>query len=193
MADIPSPSNDGWKNPIVLAVIWLAAIGALFSSSTIRDAIFSGFRSTKTDNFSDVIVINQNGETRNTAFHAKERADINSIIQSPTNSRTFFAGTASGLFVSNDSGNNWFPIGLPESIGKDAVIYNLSTNPQNPFEISMVIVKDNQATIYKTTDNFFSIQKAFEINSDQLKALAVDRSFSTAISTGGLNIIGTRK
>lgn len=192
-----SGGGDGLKNIIVILTIWGVLVFILFGNSTIRNYIFDIFPFFKTTPKADIskssVFIYNGNNFASANFYGGEKTGIFDIAQSSVNSNIFYAATDSGIFMSNDGAQNWYRLNLPKEF-ESMQISRIFINYLRPYEISFLVFQKDRAILYITRDNFFSVDKLFEINRDTIKGFANDKTANIVKPAFNGNIlIGTGK
>jgi len=99
-------------------------------------------------------------------IHFNKPIDIFDIKVSPDNPELIFAGSSYGLFVSRDSGLNWYSFSdLEQNINSNATVYKILFSDGQSYVSAF---QNNKGAIYKSQDKFFSLEKIFEIEDEAI-------------------------
>lgn len=180
-------------NIIVLAVIWIAFMVAILSNQKVRDFVFALFGYKRPVVFENIVLISMpEGDFFKVKFHFDKKPEVYDLAVSPFSSGMFFAATDFGLFISSDSGRNWYHLDLPEEIGNRTPVYRVFFNLKEPSQMSILVFKNGAGIIYTTSDNFYSLNKIFELSPDVAKEIVGNRDISVILPAGfGQYLIGT--
>lgn len=120
MAEKPKegpPKGDGFKSAVVLAVVLMAFASFIIANPAVENFLSSAF-SRKAPVYQDIVVVSPSDNVFNNAkFYYDKKPKINDIAESGADSKTFFAATDYGIFISYDSGLDWYHIDFPATIG----------------------------------------------------------------------------
>ncbi|MEK7555276.1 MAG: hypothetical protein AAB516_00415 [Patescibacteria group bacterium] len=145
--------------------------------------------------YKEIISISKDKENfQNVAFHSENQADIFDIKASVASSDLFFAGSDNGLFVSRNGGLDWYVFSDLEKEIDSSEIYKILTGAEQNNEIFISAFKNNKGVVYKTTDDFFSLEKIFEINDEAVYDFAISGdSLYFGLSDGRILIYSINK
>ncbi|MFA5098597.1 MAG: hypothetical protein WC461_00015 [Candidatus Paceibacterota bacterium] len=111
--------------------------------------------------------IDENGEFKNSQMHFDDPVGISQIEVSPTDSSLFFAVSNSGLFASKDSGLNWYSFSdVEHKLNSGVAVYKILFNPENKKESFVSVFSNGVGTVYKSENNFLSLEKLIDFNSE---------------------------
>lgn len=196
--DKTTEGGDGLKKILVIIIIWGGLMILLFSNSSSRGFLTKIFPFLKTAQKTEIsqtsIFIYNGNNVAPTNFYGGEKTSIFDVAQSRNNPSIFYAATDSGIFVSTDNAQNWHRITLPEELA-DKTISRIFINYSRPYdEISLLVFERKNVILYITRDNFFSVEKSFEISQPTIEGFAKDKS-ATIIKPmfNGNIMIGTAK
>jgi len=171
---------------IALIVVWGGLFYLIFFTPLISGTSGNHFLASALSSFSRVsdtqqkeviAIFNKEGNYKKTNLHFNKSVDILDIEASPIDSSLIFAGSNQGLFVSKDSGLNWYNFSdVEHKINSDAKVYKIAFNPNKTTEEFISVFYGNKGTIYKSRDNFFSLEKIFEINNEAVYDFDIDGS-----------------
>ncbi|HDH31364.1 MAG TPA: hypothetical protein ENH26_01160 [Candidatus Wolfebacteria bacterium] len=124
------------------------------------------------DNYQEgIITISEDKENfQSAAFYFNKPVDIFDIKVSAIDSNLLFAGSDKGLFISRNNGSDWYAFSDLEKKIYSAKVYKILTgvNSDEKGEIFVSVFKNGKGMIYRTFDNFFSLEKIFEINNEAI-------------------------
>lgn len=101
---------------------------------------------------------------KTTVFNAPAAVKIFDLKGSLNDSRVFYAGTDRGLFISGDSGVNWYEQADSEkNINSSQTVYKIEPNRFNPAQIFISVFGGGRGRVYETRDNFSSLEPIFDI------------------------------
>lgn len=121
---------------------------------------------------SQVIFLNNaSGEIEPVFWHSSLKPDIFEIQSSPFNDVILYAAASHGLFVSRDSGKNWYPWSDLEKKIENAAIYKITFDKNASGRAFVAAFKNNRGYVYETRDNFFSLNPVFDSSSEAVYGL----------------------
>lgn len=127
----------------------------------------------------------KNFETAKINFNGE--VDVSDVENFPDDSRTFFAVSNRGPFVSRDNGFNWNVFSdSKKKINSGVVVRGVSfaSSTKHGF---LSVSDDGKGIIYKSSDDFHSLEKIFEIEDEEVFGLsAAGRDVYLGISDGRL-------
>ncbi|MEE8131546.1 MAG: hypothetical protein V3T98_00645, partial [Candidatus Paceibacterota bacterium] len=185
---------------IVIILIWGGLAYALFNllpnfnspGSSLASA-FSAFNSSAKNHYQEgIISVSEDKENfQAAAFHSKNPVDIFDIKVSATNPNLIFAGSDKGLFISRNGGMDWYNFSDLEGEIDSAKVYKILTSRS---EIFISTFKNGKGTIYRTLDDFFSLEKIFEISDEAVYDFAFSgNSLYLGLSDGRILIYSINK
>lgn len=133
------------------------------------------------------LAVSENGKKfQSSVIHFNKKINISDVVVSPDDPDLMYAASNRGLFVSRDGGKNWYSISdLERKIDTKTNVYKIFINP--PQEIFISVFKDGKGIVYRTLDNFFSLDNVFEIDKEGIYDLAVrENNLYMALSDGRL-------
>jgi len=115
------------------------------------------------------------GDTfKDAAVHASGVPNISGIVNRGI---FYYAATNSGLLISKDKGVNWYSFtDLEKKIDSGTVVYGFTFQPGSS-AIFISALKNNHGYVYKTTDNFFSVDSVWDEPQVAVRAMAADNGF----------------
>lgn len=127
-------------------------------------------------------------------FHFEKSVDIFNIEASIIDHNLIFAGSNKGLFVSRNGGLDWYVFSDLEKEIDSSEVYKILTGAEQNNEIFISAFKNNKGAVYKTTDDFFSLEKIFEINDEAVYDFVVSGdSLYFGLSDGRILIYSINK
>ena len=179
---------------IVLILIWGSLLYSLLYLLPTADYVKGNFLastlSTIDDTFNKqtgiVNIVDGDGDLEGAVFHSGKDLDVYDIKMIPGKPEKIFAGTNHGLFVSRDKGSNWYQFSDAEHlIGPDAKVYKILFDSEGSGFVS--VYGKGRGFIYESSDNFFSLDKIFEVENEAVYDLAADeRNLYLGLSDGRL-------
>lgn len=195
---------------IIVILIWGSLLSFLFNSplapkftgTKLFSSAISGFSSDantqkKEVGQKEIIGIfddNNKADFQKANIHFNKSIDVFDIKISSNNPQLIFAGSNHGLFVSRDAGLNWYNFSdLESSINSNTVVYKiLFESKTNQAYIS--VFQNNKGTVYKSKDNFFSLEKIFEIQDEAVYNFDVNGdNLYLGLSNGRLLLYSLKK
>lgn len=180
--------------PVVLALIWGSLLYSLLYLLPTADYVKGNFLasalSTIDDTFNKqagiVNIFDGDGNLEGAVFHSGKDLDVYDIKMIPGKPEKIFTGTNHGLFVSRDKGSNWYQFSDAEHlIGPDAKVYKILFDSKGSGFVS--IYGKGRGFIYESSDNFFSLDKIFEVENEAVYDLAADeKNLYLGLSDGRL-------
>lgn len=167
--------------PLVVALIWGSLFYSLLyllpTSDYVRDNFLASALSVIDDTFNKqagvINVFNDKGNLENTVFHIGKDIDVYDIEAAAGSADRIFAGTNQGLFVSRDKGINWYQFSDAEHlIGSDAKVYKILFDEKGKGFVS--VYWKGRGFVYESSDNFFSLDKIFEVEAETAYDFASD-------------------
>lgn len=197
--------NGGGGSLIVILFIWGSVIyflvggfggtasqanvnasGGDFLASIINSFSGNGNEAAKTAEWT--IGVSEDAKNFETAtIHFNGEIDVSEVKNPPNDPRTFFVVSDRGLFISRDNGREWNVFSdSKKKIGSGAIIRGISfvSSPER----GLLSVSDGgKGIVYKSSDNFRSLEKIFEIEGEEVFGLsAARRDVYFGISDGRL-------
>lgn len=127
-------------------------------------------------------------------FYFEKSADIFNIEASTVDHNLLFAGSDMGLFVSRNNGLDWYAFSDLEKVIDSAEVYKILTSAERKNKIFVSAFKNGKGAVYKTVDDFFSLEKIFEINDEAVYDFAISGdSLYFGLSDGRILIYSVSK
>ncbi len=130
-------------------------------------------------------------------IHFNKKIDILDIKISPENPELVFAGSNHGLFVSRDAGLNWYNFSdVEHKIDSNSIVYKILFNnsKDGPTYGFISLFKNGKGVVYKSQDNFFSLEKILEIDNEAVYDFNTDGSnLYLGLSDGRLLVHSLKK
>ena len=187
---------------VAIILIWGGLLYFLFNTPLLSEFTGSNFLGSSLLNFNsglneqkEVIGIFYDDNKENfqkAKIHFNKSIDIFDIKVSPDNPELIFAGSNHGLFISRDGGLNWYNFSdLEQNITSNATVYKiLFANGQSYISI----FQNNKGIVYKSQDNFFSLEKIYEIEDEAVYDIAVNgNNLYFGLSNGRLLLYSLEK
>ena len=155
---------------VAIILIWGGAL-YLFSGTLLRQSGRlggDGFLASTLANFEEVFntkkdiigVFGADGDYEKSTVYFDKSVNIRGINVAPGNSNLVFAPSDDGLLVSNDGGSDWRIFSDAEhKINSGADVYKIVFAPDG--NAYMSIFKNNQGILYRSRDNFLTVEKLF--------------------------------
>jgi len=155
-------------------------IATSFSGSNFLSSVMTGLNANSQSQEKVMGISDSRGNFQKTEIHFNQSVDIFDIeISENTASGAplIFAGSNRGLFISRDNGLNWYNFSdVEHKINSDSQIYKILFNLNKPSEGFISVFYQGKGAIYKSQDNFFSLEKIFEINGEAVYDFDTDGS-----------------
>jgi len=159
-------------------------IDLLGSTVNVFDNVKNGLIVSAKNIKTSIVVSGDNGSTFQKAnIYPLVNGQLLDVFFSNQDKNLIFAGTDKGLLVSSDAGLNWHPFGdLDKKIDSKTTIYKVSQNFISTFD-------NGTGYIYKTTNNFFNVEKVLDFDSEATYDFEViGNNLYLAMSNGRLMI-----
>ena len=102
------------------------------------------------------------GENEPAFWHSSLKPDIFEIQNSPFDSSVLYAAASRGIFISRDSGKNWYDWSDLEKKIDGAAVYKIVFDKNAGGRAFVAALKNNRGYVYETKDNFFSLNLIFD-------------------------------
>lgn len=122
-----------------------------------------------------IFLSNARGENEPAFWNSSLKPDIFEIQSSPLNSNVLYAATGRGLFISRDSGKNWYSWSDLEKKIDGAAVYKIVFDKNVNGRAFIAAFKNNRGYVYETKDNFFSLNPVFDSVSEVVYSLELAR------------------
>ncbi len=125
-------------------------------------------------------------------IHFNKSIDVFDIKVSSDNPELIFAGSNHGLFVSRDSGLNWYNFSdLEQNINSNTTVYKILFVDGQSY---ISVFQNNKGIVYKSQDNFFSLEKIFELEDEAVYDFDINGSnLYLGLSNGRLLLYSLEK
>ncbi len=161
---------------LVVLLIWGGLLYILFyntsftlnflGNSSLASSL-SSFRKALNSQKEIIGIFNKDGDFENATIHFNKKIDILDIKISPQDPKLIFAGSNQGMFVSRDGGLNWYSfLDVEHKIDSYTRIYKILFDSSEMAFISTF--QNNKGIVYKTQNNFFSLEKIFELDGEAI-------------------------
>ncbi len=183
---------------IVVILIWGGLIFFLFNTPLLSELSGGDFFGSGLLSFNGVLseqkgIIDVLGGSQGATVHFSKKIDIWDIEVSPEDSNLIFAASNSGLFISRDAGLNWYNFSdVEHKINSNGAIYKILFNnlKGNSSEKFLSVFRNDKGIIYESRDNFFSLEKIFEIDKEAIYDFETDgNDLYLGLSDGRLLIL----
>lgn len=161
---------------IAIILVWGGLLYTLFYISPISANFSSGFLASAFSNFGNVLnseqkeiigIFDGRGNFQKASIHFDKSINIFDIKVSPDDPQLIFAGSDRGLFISRDGGLNWYGFSdVEHKIDSDTEVYKILFGPKSLNQAFISTFRNNKGIVYKSRNNFFSLEKIFEINGE---------------------------
>jgi len=112
-------------------------------------------------------IVDAQGNFQTAKIHSNSAVDIFDNEISQDNPQLIFAGSNRGLFISKDGGLNWYAFSdLEHKIIPDTQVYKIIFNKYKKTEGFISVFSGNKGIIYKSEDNFFSLDKLIDFDNE---------------------------
>ncbi len=112
-------------------------------------------------------IVDNQGNFQISKVHSNSTVSILDIEIFPNNPELIFAGSNRGLFISKDNGLNWYDFSdIEHKITSDTQVYKILFNPAKKTEGFVSVFSGNKGAIYRSQDNFFSLDKLIDFTSE---------------------------
>ena len=109
-----------------------------------------------------IFLSNAIGENEPAFWHSSLKPDIFEIQNSPFDSSVLYAAASRGIFISRDSGKNWYDWSDLEKKIDGAAVYKIVFDKNAGGRAFVAALKNNRGYVYETKDNFFSLNLIFD-------------------------------
>ncbi len=137
------------------------------SFSTATASAFSGVFSGNGGSDEPFGFIDEKGNFQKSQMHFDKAVGVSQIEFSSSDSSLMFAVSNSGLFASKDAGLNWYSFSdIEHKLNSDTAVYKILFNPENKNQSFISVFSNGKGTVYKSDNNFFSVEKLIEFDSE---------------------------
>lgn len=162
---------------VAVILLWGVAL-YLFSGTLMRqggDLTRNSFLASKIASFEEVFntkkdiigVFGADGDYEKSTVYFNKSVNVRGINAAPGNPNLIFASSDDGLLVSNDGGSSWRIFSdVEQKINSGTDIYKIIFDFQGNAYVS--IFKNNQGILYRSRDNFLTVEKLFGIDGEAI-------------------------
>ncbi|TRZ64474.1 MAG: hypothetical protein D4Q79_01490 [Spirochaetia bacterium] len=139
--------------------------------------------------------VDEKGNFQKSQIHFNNPVNISQIEISSTDSPLFFAASGSGLFASKDAGLNWYSFSdVEHKLDSNMAVYKILFNSENKKESFISVFSNGKGIIYKSENNFFSLEKLIEFDNEGVYDFGLkNNSLYLGLSNGKLIIYSLDK
>ena len=168
-------------------------IASNFGSSNFLSSVVASLNTNSQSQGKVIGISDSQGNFKSAEIHFNQSVDIFDIEISKNVSNgapLIFAGSNHGLFISRDNSLNWYNFSdVEHKINSDSQVYKILFNPNSPSEGFISVFYQGKGVIYKSHDNFFSLEKIFEVNNEAVYDFNTDgQNLYLGLSNGRLII-----
>ncbi|MBN2197667.1 hypothetical protein JW698_00495 [Candidatus Wolfebacteria bacterium] len=177
---------------IAVILVWGGLAFFFFNSSILSELGVNKFLGSGISSFSEnlkeqneiINILKEREKLRNdvkdfqsATVYFDKKINILNIEFFPEKPEFIFAGSNKGLFISKDSGLNWYNFSdIEYKINSNSIVYKILFNKINDcsFEQFLSVFFDGKGVIYKSNDNFFSLEEIFKIENEAIYDFETD-------------------